>query len=385
MDTLSILFAGDFAPCRRFESLVLEKKEKIFNDALGLIGGADVSFVNLECPLTTSVDKIEKTGPALKSNPETVEAIKAFSVAGLANNHIFDYGVSGLKDTIETCSRAGMATVGAGLNIADAQRVVIHEAKGVKVAIIAIAEYEFNQSEEGGPGSAPIDLVDNYQQITAAKKLADVVIVTIHGGNEYFPYPRPGLRKMCRHFIDLGVDAVICHHPHVPGAYEVYEGKPIYYSIGNLVFDQNLPKPGWEEGYFVELKFDVLNGSFLNSTMHPFTQSVRQEGVRLMLGNEKEEFISRIEDYRGVLEDPDLYREIWDDFVEEKTRSYIIRNFNIFGFKGVGFLMRKFPFLADFLYGNGKADLDRLNLVRCQSHLELLSDSLRRKLGARYK
>lgn len=60
MDTLSILFAGDFAPCRRFESLVLEKKEKIFNDALGLIGGADVSFVNLECPLTTSVDKIEK-------------------------------------------------------------------------------------------------------------------------------------------------------------------------------------------------------------------------------------------------------------------------------------------------------------------------------------
>lgn len=57
--------------------------------------------------------------------------------------------MSGLKDTIETCSRAGMATVGAGLNIADAQRVVIHEAKGVKVAIIAIAEYEFNQSEEG--------------------------------------------------------------------------------------------------------------------------------------------------------------------------------------------------------------------------------------------
>lgn len=117
-------------------------------------------------------------------------------------------------------------------------------------------------SPRRGPGSAPIDLVDNYQQITAAKKLADVVIVTIHGGNEYFPYPRPGLRKMCRHFIDLGVDAVICHHPHVPGAYEVYEGKPIYYSIGNLVFDQNLPKPGWEEGYFVELKFDVLNGSF---------------------------------------------------------------------------------------------------------------------------
>src|SRR5690606_6997335 len=119
------------------------------------------------------------------------------------------------------------------------------EAKGVKVAIIALAAYEFNQSEGNSAGSAPIDLIDNHKQIAQAKAKADIVIVTIHGGNEYFPYPRPKLRKMCRHFIELGADAIICHHPHTAGAYETHNGKPIFYSIGNLIFDDANPRPGW--------------------------------------------------------------------------------------------------------------------------------------------
>src|SRR5690606_40097485 len=109
-------------------------------------------------------------------------------------------------------------------DIAKAQQPFIQDVKGVKIAIIALAEHEFNQSEDGGAGSAPIDPIENYQQIIQAKAQADVVIVTLHGGNEYFPYTRPGLRKICKHYIDLGADAVICHHLLVPGAYEYYEG-----------------------------------------------------------------------------------------------------------------------------------------------------------------
>lgn len=90
------------------------------------------------------------------------------------------------------------------MDLNSAQQSFVQEVKGVKVAIIAIVEHEFNQSENGGAGSAPIDPIDNYQQIKQAKEHADIVIVTLHGGNEYFLYPRPGLRKLCQHFIDLG-------------------------------------------------------------------------------------------------------------------------------------------------------------------------------------
>src|SRR5699024_6850639 len=155
------------------------------------------------------------------------------------------------------CNANNLSTVGAGLTLEDAQKPLIVERKGVKIAVIAIAEFEFNQSENGGPGSAPIDLIDNYVQIKKAQEDADIVIVTIHGGNEYFPYPRPGLRKLCRHFIDLGVAAVVCHHPHVPGAYEVYNDSPIFYSIGNFIFDHSNPPEGWNEGYMVEMSFNT--------------------------------------------------------------------------------------------------------------------------------
>lgn len=385
MEPLKVLFAGDFAPCRDFENVVLENKDAVFKDALTLIKDADISFVNLECPLTISQTAIHKIGPALKAHPKTVEAIKYFSVAGLANNHIFDYGEEGLKDTLKACRSVGVATVGAGMNLDEAQQVFILEAKGVKLAIIAIAEHEFNQSEAGGAGSAPIDLIDNYKQIQNAKELSDIVIVTIHGGNEYFPYPRPKLRKLCKHFVDLGVDAVICHHPHVPGAYETYKGKPIYYSIGNFIFDSSAPKPGWEEGYLVELSFDLNTKKLLATDIHPYKQSVGQGGLKLLCAKDKSDFILRIEAYKQLLENDAEYKKIWDRFVEINTNNYIFRVYSPLKFRGVGFLIRKFPVLIGMLYGKGKADLDRLNLIRCQSHLELLSESLKKRLGVNYK
>jgi poly-gamma-glutamate synthesis protein (capsule biosynthesis protein) len=245
MSCLNILFTGDFSPCRNFESVVLEKKAQVLGDALSLIETADLSFTNLECPLTTHNHAINKSGPALKANPACVEALKPFSVVGLANNHILDFGKQGLADTLAACDQAGLITIGVGLDLKQAQQPFIQEVKGIKIAIIAIAEHEFNQSENAGAGSAPIDPIDNYQQIQQAKAQADIVIVTLHGGNEYFPYPRPGLRKLCQHYVDLGVEAVICHHPHVPGTYEYYQGKPIIYSLSNFIFDATKPPKDW--------------------------------------------------------------------------------------------------------------------------------------------
>src|SRR5690554_1296144 len=114
MSTADMVFCGDFAPCRNFESVVLDRKEKVLGDALPLIQSADLSFVNLECPLTNHDQEINKSGPALKANIQCVEALRYFSVVGLANNHCLDYGKKGLADTISACNGVGLPTVGAG-------------------------------------------------------------------------------------------------------------------------------------------------------------------------------------------------------------------------------------------------------------------------------
>lgn len=385
MAKISVLFAGDFAPCRGYENLVLQIKNKIFGDALQLIKDADISFVNLECPLTTSFNPIFKSGPTLKAHPETIQAIKDFSVIGLANNHIYDYGKEGLQDTLDVCHRNNLKTVGAGLTLQEAQRVHVIENKGVKIAILAVAEHEFNQSESGGAGSAPLDIIDIYHQITNIKQVADIVILTLHGGNEYFPFPRPSLRKQCKYFIDLGVDAVICHHPHLPGAYEEHNGKPIYFSIGNLVFDTPSPRQGWNEGFFVKLLFDVKSRQLKSHSIIPYTQSVENQGVKLMQGSNKNNFISNIENYKNNLENTEKYLEIWANFVRQNHSNYILKFFSPLHFRGIGFLVKKFPFLLDLLFGKRKMDLHRLNIIRCQSHLELLSEVLKTQLGHKYR
>ncbi len=377
MNKLTITFCGDYAPCRGFESVVLNKQSSVLGDALPIIKKSDVSFVNLECLLTNHNTPIEKSGPALKADPSCIEPLKHFDVVGLANNHVMDYGEVGLKDTLDLCNANNIPTVGAGLTLEDAQKPLVIERKGVKIAIIAIAEFEFNQSENGGPGSAPIDLIDNYTQIKKAQENAEIVIVTIHGGNEYFPYPRPGLRKICKHFIGLGVNAVVCHHPHVPGAYEVYNDSPIFYSIGNFIFDHPNPPEGWNEGYMVEMNFNTNTKKLENFELVPYKQSIALGGVQLMKGNEKIDFLDKIENYRKAMFNEKDWLKEWGGFVKKHEHSLITRKYFPLSIRGLGFLSRNFP-LARILLPKS-ALLAKLNIIRCQSHKELLQAVLERR------
>lgn len=380
---ISLIFCGDYAPCRRFEAIVLERGSAILGNAAIEIKTADFSFVNLECPLTDHQVAINKSGPALRAGPQCASGIADFTVAGLANNHSLDYGVQGLIDTITACRSVGVSTVGAGINLAEAQKIHISKVKGKKLAVIAVAEHEFNQSENNGPGSAPLDPVDNYYQIREAQAKADIVIVTIHGGNEHFHYPRPGLRKLCKHYIDLGVNAVICHHPHVPGAYEIYNGRPIVYSLGNFVFDTLSMVHEWDVGYMAKLKFNEVDCTFEAIEIIPYRQSITVEGVELLRGDERDKAVSKIEALRNAVQENEVWLNEWNSFVKQRTHNYLLRQFFPFTFPGAGRLARNIPIIK--LFFNRKNSLAKLNLIRCQSHREVLisviqAESPRREL-----
>jgi len=375
--SISIFFAGDFAPCRGFERLVLGKGPEIFGDLHKSIAEADLSFLNLETPLSIKGEPIEKTGPNLKAQPDCIKAVKGagFEVVGLANNHIMDFGNDGLEETIRSCNNAGLTICGAGKNLTEAQQIPIIERLGLEIAYIAVAEHEFSIARADRAGAAPLDLVDNTLQIESVRNQADLVFVSIHGGNEYFSLPRPGLRKLCRYYITRGADAVICHHAHVPGAYEIYKNKPIVYSLGNLIFDHPSPPEGWNEGYAVRLDYNIIDMKLSKFNVFPYTQSVDQGGVCRMSGTDKTVFFKKLVDYNKILGNKDLYIKTWDDFCQKEKSLILLKHYLPIHLRG----MRKVSKIVNpefFLIPTNKNRLVKLNLIRCESHLELLQNVL---------
>ncbi|HHD80832.1 MAG TPA: CapA family protein [Campylobacterales bacterium] len=376
---LNILFCGDFAPCRGYEDMVIKNKALVFGDLLKDISKVDFSFLNLECPLCFSGAKIKKCGPNLRANPNCISAVTeaGFDVVGLANNHIMDYGQDGLEETINVCEEAGLLTCGAGKDLQMAQQSLFVIRKEIKIAIVAVAEREFSIAEINKAGAAPLDPIDNLEAIKKAKEVADFVFVTIHGGNEYYPYPRPGLRKVCRFFIEQGVDGVICHHAHVPGAYEIYENKPIVYSLGNLVFDYPNPPNGWNKGYAIRLEYDQNTKGLTSCEVIPYTQSVMQGGVVKMQGEAKTEFMASLDHYKCILLDEDRYENEWKVFFSEREKEVLIKMFFPIQFRGLGRMSRIFS-IEKMLLGQ-KSLYAKLNYLSCESHREVLLSVLLRR------
>lgn len=379
---LKIFFAGDFAPCRGYEKLVLEKGRAVFGDLQYRISKADLSFLNLETPACMNdmqIKPIKKCGPNIRAHPDCVSAIAdaGFHVAGLANNHIMDFGDKGLKETIKTCFQAGIVTCGAGDNLQEAQKPLFIEKKGMTIAIIAVAEHEFSIAQEYKPGAAPLDPIDNLAQLEAAKKHADMVFITIHGGNEYFSYPRPGLRKICRFYVDKGADAVICHHAHVPGAYEFYQNRPIIYSLGNLIFDHPNNPEGWAQGYAVQLNYNPKSNNLKSLEIIPYTQSVKQGGIKIMKDLEKDAFTKMLNKYRDVLSNDSLYEKKWDDFCKSREKGILVRAFSNIKFKGLSRIAVLFP--IDKLLLSESTKYEKNNIIECQSHHELLLKVIKSK------
>ena len=288
-----------------------------------------------------------------------------------------DFGNIGLKNTIDTCNSINLSTTGVGSNLVEARKFHTLSVEGFTIAIIAIAEHEFNQAGENTAGTAAIDVIDNYHQIMQAKKSADIVIVTLHGGNEYFPYPRPGLRKLCQHYIDLGVEAVVCHHPHVPGVYEYYKGKPIFYSLGNLIFDHEKPPKDWNLGYMVKLEINKQKKDITNVEIIPYEQSVELKGVRLLKGGKKGLFIQKLDEYRNNLQNNKRYKKIWFEFTKKCSDAYLLSQYSPVMFRGLGFLYRNTAIKRLFI--NDKNKRKKLNLLRCESHYELLTNILQNR------
>ncbi|MBY7901768.1 CapA family protein [Vibrio fluvialis] len=374
MKPATALFMGDFAPVADYNDITLEKKEAVFGDVLDEIRKADFSFINLECPLTTAEQALSKSGPNIKANPGCVAALSSFSLVGMANNHALDFGREGLQETLNALDSAGLKHVGAGLNQDAADKIFYQEVGGKVLAVIALCEREFSQYADYDAGASAIDPVENFYRLQEAKEKADYVFMTMHCGHEYFPLPRPELRKLCQYYVDLGADGVLCHHPHVPGAYETYKGKPIVYSMGNTVFGRlgSLPSD-WRIGYAVSIRLEAD----LPFEIIPYCLDDQEKALVLLKGDERDAFIHRMEGYASLLLDEQAWLTEWRAFVARKTDEALIQHFFPFQFKGLGRLVKSSGVLPKLC--RSTAGYKKLNQIRCESHRELLIQAFKNK------
>lgn len=242
--TTTILVAGDIMISRNVAAKIETSRnpDLPFKQIIPLASGADIAFANLECPLSASTVPL---GEGLVFRCLTRDAAglqdAGFDVLGTANNHAFDQGRAGLDFTTQHLSSLGILAAGTGADFAQAHAAQILRRNGVSFGFLS---YSYSARNDGGktadPQIATTNNLDQLKQdILAAKAAADIVVVNMHAGIEYTREPTKDQEEFARAAIGAGADIVIGEHPHWIQPLEIYQGKPIFYSLGNFIFDQS--------------------------------------------------------------------------------------------------------------------------------------------------
>lgn len=374
---MKVLIAGDFCQKHRIDDIFKASKyEDLFKDIKPIINQTDYKIVNFEFPIvadTMSAKPIKKCGPNLMGSIEAVEAVKCagFDCCTLANNHILDQGEECCANTQSELQKAGIDTVGAGRNIKEAEGILYKKIQGETLAVINCCEHEFSIASEKSAGANPLNPIRQYYKIKEARNHADYVLIIVHGGHEHFNLPSPRMQETYRFFIEAGADAVVNHHQHCFSGYEEYEGKPIFYGLGNFLFDNPSKRyNAWNYGYMVEIDFSKTRIAY---KLHPYTQCNDNPCVT-SLNQEKElEFSNTIEKINNIIADKiELNKQI--EQYHSKSRLAELATLEPYSGSVLFYLFIK-GFLPRII--NKKKAITILNHLECESHRDKLIGALK--------
>lgn len=236
-----LLIAGDLVPTYKNEQCFIESD---ISELMGiriteLWNNAMYRIFNLETPITDSKEKYEKAGEFLGAKKETINGIKALdpSLVCLANNHILDFGIKGVEDTICLLDKSNIKHIGFGKDIHKMKGSHSFVCDGKKTTIYNCCEHEFTYAEENKSGTNPFNPLTTLFEIQELKKECDFLIVIYHGGKELYQYCTPNLQKICHSIVKAGANLVVCQHSHCIGCFESYDNSTIIYGQGNFIFD----------------------------------------------------------------------------------------------------------------------------------------------------
>ena len=341
----------------------------LFNDLLVEFEQADLTIANLECPLIDAETPVPKTGPNFGEPSACINGLRAagLDVLALANNHVLDHGPAGLKNTLEVCTKAGIATVGAGENLAAARRILVKSVQGTRVGILAMAEHEFCVATRDSGGANPLDLIDCVRNVNSCRNSFDYLIVLFHGADE-FQVPTPRIKDTCRFLVELGANAVIVQHPHRLGGYEEYQGGHIVYGQGALIMDEAIYRHDrhFHEGFL--LKLHIAADFTSKMEIVPFVQSDPLPGARRMGIEQEGDFRRGLLEKSNAVKDDALLQAEWLRFCEANKHDYLSA---LLGHNRIFTKLNQRGFVTRFLHDR-QALLRAKNIVCCETHREAI-------------
>lgn len=276
----SIVFTGDIG-FDRYMDRRWEDDGLLSRPVLDFFHSADHTVANVEGALIDAVDDGSRGVFFHSMNPEATRVLKNIhaDIWSIGNNHTMDAGREGVISTRKIAADLGCRTIGAGLNETEAsQPVYLDEAGGIGMFCVSYMN-ECIPATATEPGTFRWDDLDAIKRrIDEIKARCRWCIVVSHGGEEFTSLPIPYTRDRYLKFLELGADVVVGHHPHVPENYELFDnGKAIFYSLGNFIFDTNYQR--------VHLYTDV--GVLLKLIFTEEKMDFEAMGIQIVRGDER--------------------------------------------------------------------------------------------------
>ncbi len=272
-----------------------------WGNVLSLLQKTDLNIINLETTLTTSTNKTPKVFN-FKADPDKVETLIVgnIDVVSLANNHILDFGVEGLQETIETLDNAEIKHVGAGRNISQAKKPIIITKNGIAIGVIGYTDNEPGWlATQEKPGTNYIEVGDIEtvkKDIAALRKKVDIVIVSIHWGPNKRQRPTQKFQNFAHQIIDAGADIIHGHSAHIFQGIEMYNNKLILYDTGDFVDDYAVDETlRNDQSFFYTVTLSKHNEKINISNVQLTPLLIDNIQVNKATEEEKNEIIKRIQ------------------------------------------------------------------------------------------
>lgn len=238
----SVVFTGDVMLARSVTTQMLATTDNFpFEHTASFLRGFDLTVGNLECVVSTLGSPVPKAYDFEASPAGFARLLDAgFSLVSVANNHSGDFGKVAFADMLTHLKANNIRWTGGGMNFAEAHAATFVQIRETRIAVLAYCGVELPSyaATATTPGHAWLDPVAVHADIVATRPLCNFLICFNHWGTEYQTVQNGDQSTMAHLQIDAGADLVVGAHPHVIQPSEMYNGKPIIYSLGNFVFDE---------------------------------------------------------------------------------------------------------------------------------------------------
>ena len=377
--TIKILIGADICPTPTNFNLfaTADLTTLIGSKLVALLKTADYTIFNLETPLTDTLSPIAKNGPCLCAPTSTIHGIKAINphFFTLANNHILDQDVQGLRSTQTLLEQAGIAYAGVGNNLKEAGKPYIAHIRDLKLGLYCCAEHEFSIATDTIPGANPYDPLVSFDAVRELKKQCDYVIVLYHGGKEHYRYPSPQLQRVFRKFADCGANLVIAQHTHCIGCMEKYSASTLVYGQGNFLFTAE-HNEYWDNSLLIQAEIHADKSaqiSFLPCACNGTC-------IQLAEGKTATRLVADFQARSQQIQTPGFIQKQYTQFSANLVNSYLQICTGKIGRNIFVRLVNKLTGhrLAGWFY-NKQDRLKLQNILKCEAHREVFLQALKRK------